>query len=94
MTIIPCTRKGMINIIIPYIILRHPIKMGNKPKSQQALFTVCCPTGIIIEKSGDTFINVSRETSVTNRCYKRFLALQVFKSYRTMLKEISEIGNH
>ena len=74
--------------------LGHPIKMGNKPKSQQALFTVCYPTGIIIKKPGDTFINVSRETSITNCCYKRFLALQVFKSYRTTLKEISEIGNH
>ena len=84
----------MINIIIPYIMLGHPIKMGNKPKSQQALFTVCYPTSIIIKKSGDTFINVSRETSITNCCYKRFLALQVFKSYRTTLKEISEIGNH
>lgn len=74
--------------------LGHPIKMGNKPKSQQALFTVCYPASIIIKKSDDTFINVSRETSITNRCYKRFLTLQVFKSYRTMLKEIPEIRNH
>ena len=84
----------MINIIIPYIMLGHPIKMGNKPKSQQALFTVCYPASIIIKKSGDTFINVSRETSITNCCYKRFLTLQIFKSYGSMLKEIPEIGNH
>lgn len=74
--------------------LGHPIKMGNKPKDRQALFTVCYPASIIIKKSGDTFINVSRETSITNRRYKRFLTLQVFKSYGTMLKEIPEIRNH
>lgn len=74
--------------------LGHPIKMDNKSKNQQALFTVCYPTDIIIKKPGDTFINVSRETSVANSCYKRFLALQVFKSHRPMLKEISEIRNH
>lgn len=74
--------------------LGHPIKMGNKPKSQQALFTVCYPDGIIIKKSGDTFINVSRETLITNSCYKCFFALQIFKPYRTMLKEIPEIRNH
>lgn len=68
--------------------------MGNNPKSQQALFTVCYPASIIIKKPGDTFINVSREISITNCRYKRFLTLQVFKSYRTMLKEISEIGNY
>lgn len=94
MITIPCIRKGMILFIIPYIMIGHSIKMDNKSKNQQALFTVCYPTDIIIKKSGDTFINVSRETSVTNSCYKRFLALQVFKSYRAMLKEIPKIRNH
>lgn len=91
MTTIPCTRKGMILFIIPYIILGHPIKMGNKPKNRQALFTVCYPGDIIIKTSGDTLINVSRETLITNSCYKRFFALKIFKTYRSMLKEVPEI---
>ena len=94
MIITQCIRKGVIIFITPYIMLGHPIKMDNKSKNQQALFTVCYPTDIIIKKPGDTFINVSRETLITNSCYKRFFALQIFKPYRTMLKEIPKIRNH